>query len=218
MNLSNLTTTSNLLLAWRRITTASNINYKQFFRPVIGAYELDLSNNLSELRRKIIDGEYEAKESLRIFMPTSSGLQRPITLLCLEDQIVLQALTNLFAEKIRKRREELEGTAVFSHLLNPHGSIFFVKEWQEGYFALEANLLDLFSKGNRWMATFDLSAFYATLDHNQLLRVISPRRGGEDLTSKAQLWFQKWSSNRTHYKHGIPQGPQHPGCWLNVFS
>ena len=40
MNLKQLATSSNLELAWRRITTGGNHQYKRYFRPLYVAYEV----------------------------------------------------------------------------------------------------------------------------------------------------------------------------------
>jgi hypothetical protein len=35
----NLVSTENLMLAWNRVSTAANLTYKRYFRPVFYAYE-----------------------------------------------------------------------------------------------------------------------------------------------------------------------------------
>ena len=50
MKLKQLATPSNLELAWRRITTGGNHQYKRYFRPLYVAYEVALDVNLADLR------------------------------------------------------------------------------------------------------------------------------------------------------------------------
>ena len=115
MSLSPLITKKNLLLAWRRITASRDARYKNYFRPALEAYELSLDKNIQDLRQRIKNDIYIPQPSIRIYKPKPSGLQRPLSLLYIEDQIVLQATTNLVAEKIRKRRANLENLFVFSN-------------------------------------------------------------------------------------------------------
>lgn len=90
----NFLSKQNFLLSWRRINTGSNAYYKRFFRKTFIAYEISLENNISSLIKRIKSGSYIPKKPERIFIPKPSGLQRPITLLSVEDQIIWQALAN----------------------------------------------------------------------------------------------------------------------------
>ena len=89
----------NLQLAWQRISTGRNLQHKRFFRHIYGGYELGLKDNLNLLHEKL-KGDRQATPPTRIYLPKSSGLMRPITLLAVEDQIVLQAFANLVARHI----------------------------------------------------------------------------------------------------------------------
>src|SRR5688500_20129834 len=98
MNFEKLISKKNLLLAWRRITSSNDARYKAFFRHILEAYELSSDKNIDDLRRRLKTGEYVAQIPIRFYIPKPSGLQRPLTLLSIEDQIVFQALANLFEE------------------------------------------------------------------------------------------------------------------------
>jgi retron-type reverse transcriptase len=211
MSYENLISKTNLLLAWRRITTTKDARYKQFFRHIYEAYELSFEDNIVNLRQRLRDRIYQPHEPVRIYYPKSSGLQRPITLLCIEDQILLQALANLFAEKIRGRRQPLIGKSVFSNWLTRKGdSVFFLSDWKYGYNSLRRKLIDGFNTGYTWVANVDLSAFYETIPHDLLLKTIHPRGGGPRFIEEVSNWLKVWSSDvrSTQHKHGIPQGPK----------
>ena len=104
MQMSSLATLPNLKLAWRRITTGGNHRSKRFFRQLYYAYELALDKNLRDLRTRLLALAWEPQHPDRIYLPKPSGLQRPLSLMYLEDQIVLQALANLVARRIEARR------------------------------------------------------------------------------------------------------------------
>ena len=208
MNFEQLISKKNLLLAWRRITSSRDARYKAFFRHILEAYELSFHNNIDDLRRRLRNREYTAQIPVRFYVPKPSGLQRPITLLSIEDQIVLQALANLFAEKVREKRNKLVGKYVYSNKLGKKDSPFFLEMWQLGFSQLKRNLKSKFKDGYTWIATFDISAFYDTIPHELLLRVLTTSSSG-DLYSNARTWLKTWSSDKQsdQHGHGIPQGP-----------
>ena len=201
---------SNLRLAWRRITANRDARYKRYFRHLYDAYELNFEKNIVDLHKRLRDGVFQPTEPVRIYYPKPSGLQRPITLLCLEDQILLQALANLFAEKLYSRRKILDGTSVFSNWLNDKkDNIFFVQHWKNGYHQLRKKMINSFSSGYCWGAKVDLSAFYETIPHDLLLKTAFPRGGGDELSNHVLNWLAIWSSDYqpSRHQHGIPQGP-----------
>jgi len=208
MNFEKLISKKNLLLAWHRITSSSDARYKAFFRHILEAYELSFENNIDDLRKRLKNGEYVVQSPVRFYVPKPSGLQRPITLLPIEDQIMLQALANLFAEKVWERRSKLAGKHIYSNKLGKKDSQFFLEKWQLGYSQLKRNLKARFKDGFTWVATFDISAFYDTIPHELLLRVLTTNTNG-DLYSSSKLWLKTWSSDRPsdQHGHGIPQGP-----------
>ena len=200
----------NLELAWRRITTGNNHAHKHYFRNLYYAYETALIANLGNLHERLHGGSFRPQPPTRIYLPKPSGLQRPITLLSIEDQIVLQAIANCFALRLAPRRRSLELQSVFSNLLQKEkASIFFLQDWHSTYYQFERKIEALFNMGLRWIAHFDLAAFYDTISHDLLLRTAFPRGGFSDGTDKILGWLKTWSSERQTftYGHGIPQGP-----------
>lgn len=208
MHIENLASRPNLELAWRRINTGTNNHYKRFFRPIYQSYELALKNNLSDLRQRLLGGTFKPSHPQRIYAPKASGLHRPLSLLTIEDQIVLQAFANLVAKKIAPKRAPLQLTTVYSNIVQEHGDIFFFRRWQHTYVAFQNRVAKLYKNGMRWVGDFDLAAFYDTISHNLLLRTIYPQTQNPDLD-----WFANclhtWSadSHASGHGHGLPQGP-----------
>jgi hypothetical protein len=210
MLLDRLFSSKNLELAWRRITTGTNHQYKRFFRPLYYAYEIAIKDNLSDLQKRLKGGSYQVSSPVRIYIPKPSGLQRPITLLSIEDQIIWQAVANIFAEKLRDRRKIVELRSTYSNILNDDkNSIFFVKDWHYSYGLLQTKIKEYFNKEFRWIAHFDLAAFYDTICHDLLMKTAFPKGGGQDFCGKIADWLRAWSSDELAglHKHGIPQGP-----------
>lgn len=199
----------NLLLAWRRINTARNISYKRYFRPVYYAYEWAVERNLSDLATRLRGGSYTPKSPSRVYMPKPSGLHRAITLLEIEDQILLQAVANSLASKVFVRRNKLQGKCSFSNLLQSSEGIFFVEDWRFGYGLFQKKIEQLYTDGYRWVAQFDLAAFYDTISHELLLKTVFPKTKSGEPRDRVLNWMKMWSTPRIsqQFAHGIPQGP-----------
>ena len=200
----------NLNLAWRRLATTKDARYKSYFRHIMEAYELSHKENILDLYYRIKNNDYEPRSPIRIYYPKSSGLQRPITLLNIEDQIVLQAITNIFADKVRDRRKLLIGKSIFSNwLTKKRDSDFFLSDWKYGYHALRNSLLDWYRRGYNWTINFDLSAFYDTIPHDLLIKTISPRGGNQGFSNFIANCLKVWTADTQadRHSHGIPQGP-----------
>ncbi len=210
MDFDHLISIHNLLLAWRRITTGLNHHYKRYFRDIYYAYEIAIDQNLKDLRHRLKEGSYQPQPPTRVYLPKPSGLQRPLSLLSIEDQIVLQSIANLFALKLSDKRKPLQLKHVFSNIVESEGSsIFFFKDWHKTYKLFQKTIEDLYKSGFRWIAHFDLAAFYDTISHDLLLKIVYPRSQGNDLMEKVCTWLKCWSSERLSetLAHGIPQGP-----------
>ena len=210
MQWKSLVSTQNLKLAWRRINTGRNIPYKRFYRDFYLVYESAAEDNIRELHKQLVAKAWNPNHVQRVYLPKPSGLQRPISLLGIEDQILLQAVSNVFAKKLCEQRERVELDTVFSNkLAKPASSIFFTERWQTTYRAFQEKCVELFSQGYRWAAHFDLSAYYDTISHDLLVRIVSPKESHPETWNIVKKWFQTWSAGDSSAMtgHGIPQGP-----------
>lgn len=208
MRIEQLASKPNLRLAWRRITTGANQQYKRFYRPLYYAYEVALDTNLADLRQRLLGGTFEPQHPQRLYIPKASGLHRPLSLLHIEDQIVLQAFANLAAKRMQVKRAPLQFKVVFSNILQEPDSIFFFRRWQYTYREFQRTIKTYYAAGMRWVGDFDLAAFYDTIPHELLLRTIYPRTTNADLTWMVDC-LKTWSSGRavSGHGHGLPQGP-----------
>lgn len=199
--------TKNFLLAWRRINTGLNVSYKRFFREPYLAYEISLDSNLSSLVNRIKGDVYEPQPPDRIFIPKSSGFQRPITLLTIEDQIVWQAIANVLELKWKDRRNDVERKVVFSSHSNPN-KIFFFESWKTSYKRFITRIREIY-KENRWTAHFDLAAYFDTISHNHISNLMTPIKQDSEIAVFIRKVLSAWSSEKKsgRFSHGIPQGP-----------
>ena len=210
MKYSSLISTYNLKLAWRRINTGLNLQYKRFFRESYLVYESGINQHLKQLHKDLEAKAWRPTHATRLYVPKPSGLQRPLSLLGIEDQILLQAIANLFAKKLYDKRHSVSLKSVFSNILSkPKGSIFFTDRWQIAYRAFQNSCEKAFNEGYVWAADFDLSAYYDTISHDLLLSNVSSQGGEVEVNNTIKDCLRTWSAEdpSTMKDHGIPQGP-----------
>lgn len=199
----------NLELAWMRLKTdSSNVFYKNYYRYLFSAYETTFKENLEILSERLHGLSYHPSDILRFYIPKQSGLHRPITFLHLDDMIVYQAFGNVFSDYYIDQRKNLEDVNVFSNILNRNAEkkIFLFKKWREGYVKFLKKIKNYYYNNNKWVAHFDLAAYYDTIDHGVLIDDFSEDSKFKDLFRKC---LNKWSTTHETVKlsHGIPQGP-----------
>ena len=118
-----------------------------------------------------------------------------------------QAITNIFSNQIFTKRKEVESSGVFANKLNHPDNIFMFERWQINYRDFQSYIIDKFKHGNHWVASFDLSEFFTTIDHDLLIRSAFPRGGNDELSKLIKDILILWSSTKHKFNAGIPQGP-----------
>jgi hypothetical protein len=206
---ASLISVGNLDLALSRITTGKNLQHKRMFRHLYGAYEPGRKANLQLLHERL-KGGWKPTSPIRMYLPKASGLLRPLTLLALDDQIVLQSIANQVAKQMFNRRRAVQNRLVFSSCLNSKpDSIFFLQDWRRTYHDFKLQLGWHLANGNHWIAHFDLAAFYETISHRALQSIVSPSGGSNETWEMIRKWLCVWTSEikGIPVDHGIPQGP-----------
>ncbi len=209
----------NLELAWMRLKTGQNLQYKNYYRSIFLAYDIAREHNLRNLSERLLGGSFKPSSVLKFYIPKSSGLQRPITFLHLDDLIIYQAFTNVVAERFLRRRAFLEYKYVFSSIQNKNvkNSIYFLDKWQFGYIKFIKRIKQYFNDGYKYVAHFDLAAYFDTIDHNVLVKFIA-KETYLDFGKFISICFEDWSvekGNKLH--HGIPQGPVSSNYLADVY-
>ena len=218
-----LISVENLTLAWDRINASTNnLSYKNYYRTIFWYYEYDLETNLSTLSKKLANNSYKPSKGLKIYKPKESGLQRPFTLLEIEDLIVYQAIANIVIPALAKKRQKLENNFVFSNIFNSdvEDNIFLFKNWKSGYKNYKRKISANYLSGLTFTAHFDLAAYYDTIDQNSLLSDIfkdTQNEIGNLLFECLQEWNNKTESDSKKISHGIPQGPLSSSIFGELF-
>lgn len=204
---------SNLQKAWGWIKSNPDRLYKSYFREIYSGYAVAEENLLKHLENKLNRGIYEPQNSIKIFTPKPSGILRPYTLISIEDQIVYQAIANVIAEKINLKKNTNKHIKIYGHLYAGANSTWFYKKWSDGYNSFNTSSIDAFNEGRIWTATFDLTAFYDSIDHNVLSQILRKYSLSAEFCDYLNSLLTKWTATgtRIYHNHGIPQGPLSSG-------
>lgn len=210
----------NLKRAYRWTQSNPEASYKGYFRD---AYAASSDNNLRRLRKHLIRRAYDPGHASKVYLPKASGILRPYTLLTVNDQIVYQACINIVAERLKPRVRGRYLKATFGHLYAGKSSRFFYLKWQTGYRAYSDAVVDHVKRGFSYVANFDLTAFYDSIDHNVLKYFLKELRLDDDLIDFLLGCLRTWTSstwtnlsNVIYHGHGIPQGPLASGLLAEV--
>lgn len=207
---ANIITKANLRLAFDRLITNPESTYKSFFRDTYSTYMLAAKKNLAILRKELNAG-YIPEKTIRVFMPKANGLSRMYTLMSIKDQIVYQAFANVLGEAIKARSETRKRykKTVFGNLCSLDSkSQYFYQNWQSSYKAYTYAITRAYNEGNQYIASFDLTACYDSINHNLLQTILKEKfRFSDNCAGSFTQFLAKWQQLET----GIPQGPQASG-------
>lgn len=208
----------NLRRAWRWLRSNPDRSYKGYFRQLYSVYAAADEALLSNLRNRLTRGVFVPSDAVKVFFPKPSGILRPYTLLAIEDQIVYQALTNVVAERLLPHVKSRYNKQVFGHLYAGSSSGWFYRRWSDGYKAFNTAAEDAFNNGYTWTASFDLTAFYDSIDHKVLRYMLGEIGLDEDFGLCLTNYLAQWTATSTqiYHNHGIPQGPLSSGLVAEV--
>ena len=208
----------NLRRAWGWIRSNPDRAYKSYFRELYTAYALADERLLTHLRDRLVRGVFVPTDACKIFFPKPSGILRPYSLLAIEDQIIYQAITNIVAEKLFPHVRHRYNTETFGHLYAGIGTPWFYRKWSVGYKAFNKSAEKSFNSGYVWTASFDLTAFYDSIDHSVLRHMLETVGVDHDLGAILTDYLSTWTatSTRIYHNHGIPQGPLSSGLISEV--
>lgn len=203
----------NLQLAWQWIRSNPDRAYKSHFREIYSAYATSDLALLKHLKNRLDRNIFEPTDACKLYLPKPSGILRPYTLLGIEDQIVYQSMANVVAERLYPRVKSKYNRQVFGHQYAGPSSLWFYRPWTDGYKAFNNAARNVFSSGYVWTASFDLTAFYDSIDHNVLRHMLESIGLNKDFCLELNRLLNKWTATTTqiYHHHGIPQGPLSSG-------
>lgn len=169
-------------------------------------YGKNLEKNLEELHRKLKEGEYRAKPVLRRRMGKPEGGERLLGLPTTEDKIVQGAVVEIL-------------NSVYE--ADFHGFSYGYRPGRSAHQALQA-LQTVLQKGKvNWVLDADISRFFDTVDHKELMAVIQHRVIDPSLLRLIGKWLAagvvEEDGRRIREKRGTPQGGVISPLLANIF-
>ncbi len=169
------------------------------------AYGEGLSESLKELHQRIHRGSYRAKPARRTMIPKADGTERPLSILCLEDKIVQQAVVYVL-EAIYE--PEFLG---FSYGFRPGRS---------QHDALDALSTGIYRKRVNWVLDADIQGFFDAMSHDWILRFLRHRIADKRLLRLITKWLKVGTIHDGRHERnsrGTPQGAVISPILANVY-
>lgn len=79
-------------------------------------------------------------------------------------------MANVVAERLHPRVRRRYNRQVFGHQYAGASGLWFYRRWTDGYKAFNKAAEKVFTNGYVWTASFDLTAFYDSIDHKRRMR------------------------------------------------
>jgi group II intron reverse transcriptase/maturase len=168
-------------------------------------YGENLEEKLENLHDKVHRGSYRARPARRTYIPKADGSKRPLSILCLEDKIVQQAVATVL-EAIYE--EDFLG---FSYGFRPG------RGQHDALDALHAGIL---RKQVNWVLDADIRGFFDAMAHSWITRFLEHRIADKRILRLIAKWLKVGTiedGRRTRGVCGAPQGAVISPILANVY-
>jgi group II intron reverse transcriptase/maturase len=169
-------------------------------------YEEHLEENLQSLLDRLKSGRYQAPPVRRTYVPKGDGRQeRPIGIPTFEDKVLQRAATMV-----------LEALYEQDFLPCSYG----YRPGRSAHTALQDLWQGLMAMGGGWVLELDITAFFDSLDHSRLRRILDQRVRDGVLRRTIDKWLAAGVMEGKELSHpdaGTPQGGVVSPCLANVY-
>ncbi len=169
------------------------------------AYGENLEEKLTDLHARIQRGNYRAHPARRTYIPKPDGSQRPLSILCVEDKIVQQAVVFVL-EAIFE--EDFLG---FSYGFRPG---------RGQHDALDALHAGIYRKEVNWVLDADIQGFFDAMSHDWILRFLRHRIADKRILRLVAKWLKVGITEGTQVtrsSRGAPQGAVISPILANIY-
>jgi RNA-directed DNA polymerase len=155
-------------------------------------YGDNLLEKLTALHNRIHQGSYRAQPARRTTIPKADGTERPMSILCLEDKIVQQAVVYVL-EAIYE-----ESFMGFSYGFRPG---------RGQHDALDALSAGIYRKKVNWVLDADIQKFFDAMNHDWLMRFLQHRIGDKRLLRLIAKWLKIGVMKGSHREASVQGAP-----------
>ena len=169
------------------------------------AYGVKLEEKLTELHSRIHRGSYRASPARRKMIPKADGTERALSILCLEDKIVQQAVVYVLE-------------AIYEQ--DFMGFSYGFRRGRGQHDALDAVSAGIYKKRINWVLDADIQRFFDAMNHNWIRKFLQHRIGDKRLLRLISKWLKVGVMNGHHVersKEGSPQGAVISPILANVY-
>jgi group II intron reverse transcriptase/maturase len=169
------------------------------------SYGERLNERLELLHKSVHRGSYRAQPARRVYIPKADGSLRPLSILCIEDKIVQQAVVEVLQ-------------AIFEPDFMGFSYGFRPERGQHD--ALDALQTALYRKQVNWILDADIRKFFDSMDHTWMLRFLQHRIGDRRLLRLIRKWLKVGimeEGSRVVQEIGAPQGAVVSPILANVY-
>ncbi len=168
-------------------------------------YGENLEEKLKDLHERVHRGSYRARPAKRSYIPKADGSQRPLSIWCLEDKIVQQAVVTVL-EAIYE--EDFVG---FSYGFRPGRS---------QHDALDALHVGIYRRQVNWVLDADIQEFFDAMSHSWIIRFLKHRIADKRILRLVAKWLKVGiveDGRVTRGERGTPQGAVISPILANVY-
>ena len=159
------------------------------------SYQQELDARLKALHERVHNGSYRPRPARRVFIPKADGSERPLSILCLEDKIIQQAVVKV-----------LEGIYEEDFL----GFSYGFRPMRSQHDALDALTVAIKRNPVNWVLDLDIRKFFDQVDHEWLIMFIEHRVKDRRVIRLIRQWVTVGHYNedgsRVQSRQGVPQG------------
>lgn len=169
------------------------------------AYGENLEKRLKVLHNQIHKGSYKAQPAKRSYIPKADGSQRPLSIWCLEDKIIQQAIVEIL-------------NAVYE--IDFQGFSYGFRPGKGQHHALDALAVAIHRKKVNWILDADIEKFFDHLDHEWLEKFLEHRIGDQRILRLIKKWMRVgiWEDGQiTRNRCGVPQGAVISPLLANIY-
>lgn len=168
-------------------------------------YGEDLEARLQSLHERVHTGRYRAKPARRVSIPKADGSERHLSVWCLEDKIVQQALAHVL-------------NAIYE--ADFMGFSYGFRPGRGQHDALDALCAGIKRCKVNWVLDADIQSFFDNIDHDQMIRFLEHRIGDKRVLRLIRMWLSvgtETEAGRRAATMGAPQGSVISPVLSNVY-